>query len=114
MWPKDQEQGEHSGSIRPTLPEQIANAYAERERHAAIAASIDAEEERRAAEKRKAAAEAETEELARVRLTEWLEAGGTEADFRAQWPAMMAAHFNSKHAVEDAERAALIDAQRVF
>ncbi len=102
------------GQNRPTLEEQVANAHAQRERDAAFVASIDAEEERRAEVKRKAAAQAELEALATKRLDEWTTAGGTVEEFRRVWPDMMREHFGRRHAAEDAERQKMIDAQRIF
>lgn len=102
------------GVRRQTLPEQIADAYAERERQAAFVANFDAEEERRAEAKRKAEAQAETEELARTRLQEFLDAGLSETELRQQWPMILSEHFGRKNAERDAERQQMINAQRVF
>lgn len=97
-----------------TLAEQVAAAWEDREKDAAFVASIDAEEERRAEVKRKTEAEAEVAALAKSRLQEFLDAGLTETEFRLQWPQIVAEHFGRKHAASDAERARLVDLQRVF
>ncbi len=99
---------------RRTLEEEMAAAYAERQRQAALVAEFDADQERRREEKRRTAAQAETEELARTRLSEWLDGGSTEEEFRQVWPQMLAEHYGRKHAAKAAERQKLIDENRIF
>ncbi len=98
----------------PTLEEQIANSFAQRQRNAALLAEHDAQQEARAEAKRKAAVAAEVEKLARVRLAEWLDGGGTEEEFRQQWPGMLAKFFEDKHTAKAAARQELIDRNRIF
>ncbi len=95
--------------LRPPPPSTKETPYERRVENAERMARYDAAVAARAEQRRKDAAAAETEAFATARMAEWLDAGGSEADFRAAWPQMMAEHLTERRSAgmspADQERA---------
>ena len=100
--------------LRPPPPTLEGSVYERRVKDAENMARYEAAVTKRADQQRRDAARTDAEAFVEARLTEWLDAGGSEAEFRAAWPTMFAGHLNAKRAPEDAQRQRLIEQQRVF
>lgn len=97
---------------RRTLQEQIDSAYADQQRGREFVERLDRENEAAREQERKDQAAREVEDLARTRLSEWLAAGGTEQEFRREWPRMLREHLDNKRGAEDAAHQRLVDSTR--
>ena len=82
--------------IMPPPPSTKATPLERRVEDAERIARYDAQLEARAEQRRKDQAVAETEKFAEARLREWLDAGGSEEDFRRAWPQMMAENLSER------------------
>lgn len=100
--------------LRPPPPSMAATPYERQQEDARNMEAYNRTVAERAEDRRKAEARAETEELARTRLQEFLDAGLSETELRQQWPMILSEHFGRKNAERDAERQRLVNAQRVF
>lgn len=115
---------EQDDLLRPPPPPTEGTPFERAQKSAENMARYDAAVAAKREQERKDAAAAETEQFAEARLREWLDAGGSEEDFRAAWPQMFGEHLSARRAPADAERdderqrlaerQRLIDQQRVF
>ena len=95
-----------------TLAEQMANAYAEREKARAFAANLDAEAEAAREQRQREAAQAELAEHLRRRGATYLDATGAPAVPPALMEAWSAELVSSKAAEQEAAHQRLVDSTR--